>query len=842
MGKTKKDKVSQYFENMKNETENVRFNSNKKLGDFVNDKDEFKTGAFSIDFGNSENSESDPLKQIKSKVQKVEDTSLLEKCKHYTYDDEGNDVSLDDSPIYELKSVADILKSDSKDALESLSKKYNITITESLEAKEETANDETSITEEPQKETVTPSFAKMISEAENNDKKLLNDYVYEQTSDVHKVDNETPSVPDISDLDNNQKIEKKKKAPKITQTTIKFVPIKDKIVNTTQVGFNAITDKIETVKSEIEGKKPSIIETKLEENDFDDFNPDNEITNTNELKERYLSLFKKKRISFFSFAFSLISFLFLSVFLIPGMFYKLESNCSSSLILLGCVSALLLLVNFDALLSFSKLFSRFSKPDISALLSVLSLILIIISQYLTADYQLFSETYYLTLSASFIFTVRSLLAVYDISAMLGNLRIIGTKNNKFALTLIDDQAVTMSIAKNTIDGDVLISGAREVGFVENFVKYSNYKSILNGDFMFYQIIGILISILTSIFGVIFFESAVCGLVCFAIMTQIISLPIVYFINVLPLHSAAKKLNSKGAMISGVEGASQIESSNAAVISSTELFPEGSIVLKDMKILSENSIDDTILKATSLTQSVGSTLYPIFRQIAKTNSTYVLPDSDTVKYEDKLGISGWVDNELLFIGNRTLLQSHGIKVPDYEIDKEILQKGCFPVYLATTTKACALLIIKYNPLDSITRDLRKLSKLGVTLFVKNYDPNITEDFIVDFFGIYSDTVKIMNNPDMAIYDRTTAYQKSSPAPACFRRENLSTVRIVNAASALKKSNRMLTAFYVLFSVFMAAVFIYHSFSQKGIASSTSLQFTFQIVTTAFTAFIYLFKKP
>lgn len=31
----------------------------------------------------------------------------------------------------------------------------------------------------------------------------------------------------------------------------------------------------------------------------------------------------------------------------------------------------------------------------------------------------------------------------------------------------------------------------------------------------------------------------------------------------------------------------------------------------------------------------------------------------------MGISGWVDNKLLFVGNRTLMEAHGIEVPSVE---------------------------------------------------------------------------------------------------------------------------------------------------------------------------------
>ena len=52
--------------------------------------------------------------------------TLLEKCKPFITDDKGEDVLANSAPIYELQSVAEILKSDSQKAIERLSEKYSV--------------------------------------------------------------------------------------------------------------------------------------------------------------------------------------------------------------------------------------------------------------------------------------------------------------------------------------------------------------------------------------------------------------------------------------------------------------------------------------------------------------------------------------------------------------------------------------------------------------------------------------------------------------------------------------------------------------------------------------------
>jgi hypothetical protein len=94
-----------------------------------------------IDFGKSESS--NPLDSLKRRMQSSQKTvstttttpqikkeeipaesdsksTLLERCRPYTLDDEGHDLSKENHPLYKLESVAEILKSDSEKALEAL--------------------------------------------------------------------------------------------------------------------------------------------------------------------------------------------------------------------------------------------------------------------------------------------------------------------------------------------------------------------------------------------------------------------------------------------------------------------------------------------------------------------------------------------------------------------------------------------------------------------------------------------------------------------------------------------------------------------------------------------------
>ena len=298
----------------------------------------------------------------------------------------------------------------------------------------------------------------------------------------------------------------------------------------------------------------------------------------------------------------------------------------------------------------------------------------------------------------------------------------------------------------------------------------------------------------------------------------------------------------GAMIAGKTGAEKIENANAAVLNADELFPSGTVQLHQMKLLSDNSIDDTIIRAASLTDALSSPLSPIFKKIAGTGGNVVLPDSDTVKYEDKMGISGWVDNKLLFIGNRTLMEAHGIEVPSVEVDRKILRKGLFPVYVATENKACALITVRYTVRPDIARELRRVSALGVTMLINSSDPNMTEEMICDYFGLYEDSVKVMSAAGCHMYKNAVTPNESCFAPAAYKGNPMGLAAIIGNAGKIKKSNLTLTVLYVILSVLGAVLFAYMSFDGSGSLMSGASVLLYSLISTAVSYILYLTQKP
>lgn len=759
---------------------------------------------------------------IKEPIEKKREvkSSLLDKCMPYILDENGKE-AINSEPLYKLQSVADILKSDSEKMLESLSEKYDISFDDlghnmylSPDIADPPETEE--ITEEPQEEK-----APVIKEVKN-------------------LQSNIPFV--ISDIDAPSTIEEKLETKDISQTaTVTFTPISSNSKSGSQISVSTKTQPID-LTGEIVQLPETVNETadeelRLEKDAFDEYTPKEEYTDEKSGAKLLRKFYIAKRNSFITAVLSIFLTAVLSFARLPFMTGVLLGHTTVSMIVCSSIVGVIILLNLKMFAALPHFFSKKSRPDTAAAMA--ALLTIPFAVFSIINSQIFTD---MLILLSVTLSVRALSVFWKYSYMLSNLKNIISQMPKTALKLISDPSITFTMSKNAIEGDVLIAADQKTTQVGSFMKYSTFGQFMGGKFRLITIFSLVLSAITGIGSSIYFGDITQGFYAAAAIQCFTALPIVFLIDILPLYSASKKLSKVGAMIAGKTAAEHIEMANAAVLSSHQLFPSGTVTLHQMKVLSENNLEDTIIRAAALTEAMNSPLAPIFKKIAGTGNITSLPDSDTVKYEDKMGISGWVDDRRLFIGNRTLMETHGIEVPNVEVDRRILRQGFFPVYVATKDKACALLIVQYSVDPKISRELRRLTNSGVTLLINSSDPNLTEQMICDYLGLYEDSVKVMSAAGCHMYKSTVASVKSVDAPAAYKRNPLALPTILNCAARFKKSNILLIAAYVICTVLTTVIFVYTSFSGSGSPISDTTLLLYSLVSTIITYLIYLTQKP
>lgn len=230
---------------------------------------------------------------------------------------------------------------------------------------------------------------------------------------------------------------------------------------------------------------------------------------------------------------------------------------------------------------------------------------------------------------------------------------------------------------------------------------------------------------------------------------------------LPMLAVGRRLKGLKALITGYAAVEEFEDVDSVVLNAAELFPEGSVTLHGIKALGIEKIDENILDAASIVCYAKSTLAPVFLQVIQ-GQTKLLRPVDNVVYEDGMGVSGWVDGKRVLVGNRDLLQHHGIDVPNREYEARFVRDHRDVVYLATSGEISAMFVLSYAADPKVEAALNRLLRSHLSILVKSTDPNITARKIASVFTYPVNMVKIIPGKAYSDYRELTRKKASMPA--------------------------------------------------------------------------------
>ncbi len=237
---------------------------------------------------------------------------------------------------------------------------------------------------------------------------------------------------------------------------------------------------------------------------------------------------------------------------------------------------------------------------------------------------------------------------------------------------------------------------------------------------------------------------------FTALTAIITPSVHLFALQLSMATAARKAEKLGTVLAGYQAVDTYGAVHALAIDATDLFPDHSVLLHGIKTFSGTRIDDAILDAASVSVRAGGPLSHVFRRMIQ-NKVDMLRDVDTLVYEQDMGLSGWVSGRRVLIGNRKLLDNHGIDIPSKDYEDRYAKNGRQLVYLSIAGELSAMFVVSYVADPAIKERLAALTKHRVTLLVRTCDQNITEPMIASIFDLDSFYVELLNAPAGRSYE-------------------------------------------------------------------------------------------
>ncbi|MGN0172690.1 MAG: hypothetical protein ACI39E_07890 [Acutalibacteraceae bacterium] len=254
----------------------------------------------------------------------------------------------------------------------------------------------------------------------------------------------------------------------------------------------------------------------------------------------------------------------------------------------------------------------------------------------------------------------------------------------------------------------------------------------------------------------------------------------------PITRVCSRLLRRGAMLSGWQSAEYFgDRPHALVMDAQDIFPSEQVKLHGIKTFSGTRIDEAITDAAAVVIGAGGPLSPIFHRVIE-NRTDILQEADSLAYEQDMGLSGWVGGRRVLVGNRRLLENHGVEVPPRDYEERYTKNGRCAVYLSTGGELSAMFVVSYLAEKTVCDQLLALQREKISLLIRTCDPNISVARVCEVMGLDAQYVQVMSASDGRTYETLVAEESGQRAEALLA----SNGRAVGRMAGLVQSSRLL----------------------------------------------------
>ncbi|HIW74296.1 MAG TPA: hypothetical protein H9684_08220 [Firmicutes bacterium] len=342
-----------------------------------------------------------------------------------------------------------------------------------------------------------------------------------------------------------------------------------------------------------------------------------------------------------------------------------------------------------------------------------------------------------------------------------NFQFVSYRGEKYAARLVDDSRAAVEIGRSAVAlGEPVVCYLEKTGFLTDFLKNSYEGDAADRPLRVYVPVALAASLLLGIVYGVFSQAESAWMNAFTVFSSALCLssPLAVLSSTnFPLLRAAGRALRRGAMLTGWRAAEEFGGAHALAVDALDLFPSESVLLHGIKTFSGTRIDEAILDAAAVSIAAGGPLSSVFRRVIQ-DRTDILQSVDTLVYEQDMGMSGWVGGRRVLIGNRRLLENHGVDVPSRDYEARYTKDHRQLVYLSTAGELSAMFVVSYLADEGIAAALEALEGAGITLLVRTCDPNVTEEMVCRVFDLDPYYVEIMGAPAGRRYEQLTAEEK------------------------------------------------------------------------------------
>ncbi|MBQ4105892.1 MAG: hypothetical protein IJC86_05870 [Clostridia bacterium] len=367
-----------------------------------------------------------------------------------------------------------------------------------------------------------------------------------------------------------------------------------------------------------------------------------------------------------------------------------------------------------------------------------------------------------------------------------NFKFVSAKNPAYAAKIYTNEDIARQLMSGTTQDKPIIAYQHKTDFLGDFLRLSYSPDPSEDMASKLAPVTLLCSLFVAIIYGFVAQDPLGALSALAVMCCV-SAPVCDLLAVnLPMYRLSKDALSKNAMISGYPSVRQFCDTKAVICEASDLYPASSITLNGVKAFSNYHVEDCLLSAAAILKEARNPMASVFDHVVQSQNK-PLPKVESVLYEDKLGLVGWVEGERILVGSRALLEKYAIAPPSEDFEEKYKIEGRSVTYLTRSGELVAMFVTTYATTLRIAELLQKAEANGISLLVRNSDCNITGEKIADDFGIYFRSVKVLSTGlSNVCQEITSATEDTSRAYLATRGSFMSLLRAVAGCVKLKSN--------------------------------------------------------
>lgn len=361
----------------------------------------------------------------------------------------------------------------------------------------------------------------------------------------------------------------------------------------------------------------------------------------------------------------------------------------------------------------------------------------------------------------FILMLSCIAKFIEVSTVTGNFKVLTKVGNDklYSIEKIENNDDAQILARSYAGQDPDVKFSCAFNFPGRFLFNSTANhpadKFAKTRFIVLMVLSVIISIISAAVNtslIVFFATLTS---CICISTPI-SMVLSYDFS---LRIINRILNRKNGCVTGYNAIHDASNTDAVIVNASDLFDKDRCNFHGLHDYGNIRVDDIVLYAAAMLTKSHGPLSQVFDKVIIGDKTEMLPEVDNLLYEEKLGLSGWIDGQKVLIGNRSLLVHYNLDAPAKSDELKVAKDGKKVLYVAVGDLVAAMLVVSYEPNEQMQKYLQGINNNNIKIIVCTNDCNVDEETLSLEFGIPRENFKIIGDFDGGISSEYTRMNKN-----------------------------------------------------------------------------------